>query len=144
EFFILFTLRQQHGSYSPKLERSAFAAFGVPANWFVTARPAPTTLGSWRGGSGVSGAFGFCSGSESPTGSATPNALNRIGGAGGLGGGGASSNTSCTFRNRSVNVCWMSRMRSSNIENASCLYSINGSFCPHERYWIAERSWSRS
>ena len=42
----------------------------------------------------------------------------------------------CTWNlnSRSVNVTRMSCIRSTNMSNASCLYSISGSFCPHARY----------
>ena len=66
------------------------------------------------------------------------------GGGGGARGGSGRSALTWILRNRSVNVDWMSRMRSSNISKASRLYSTSGSFCPHARYWIAFRSWSRS
>ena len=59
-------------------------------------------------------------------------------------GGSGRSALTWILRNRSVNVDWMSCMRSSNISKASRLYSTSGSFWPQARYWIAFRSWSRS
>src|SRR5258705_1785263 len=90
------------------------------------------------------------SSSPGTTSSSTPRALYRLLGAGprrgspfspepsslrnmGGNGRGCCSKVICARRNLSVKVLWMSPIRSTNMLYASCLYSIRGSFWPHDR-----------
>src|SRR5690606_34186385 len=127
-FLNFLPLPQGHGSLRPTPSNCAIAAVAAPGN---AARPRLSVACTLRFGA-AAGAAGGAPGNSASVGSPAPPPFASLSGRGGGGGGGPCTFT-CTFRNRSAKVDWMSRSRSSNISNASFLYSTSGSFWPYAR-----------